>query len=415
MTLQAPLGLFEGFGIELEYMIVDAETLSAKPVADHLLYTADGGYESEVEMGELCWSNELVLHVIELKTNGPSPRLEGLAVLFQEHIGHINRLLEPLGARLMPTAMHPWFDPARETRLWPHAYSPVYEAYNRIFDCRGHGWSNLQSAHINLPFGSDSEFGRLHAAIRLLLPIMPALAASSPIVDLRDTGCLDSRLDMYGSNSARIPSIAGNVIPESVFTQAEYDRDIFQPMYRDITPHDPAGILRHEFLNSRGAIARFSRQSIEIRVLDIQESPVVDLAIARAIIAVVKGLTGERWVSYDRQKLFGTMPLTDLYRAVVCDGERALISDPDYLEAMGVDSSAAVPAADVWRELIARCLTDDTPGIHEARAILDTILTEGPLARRILRAVGNPVRRDRVAGVYRELCDCLAEGRRFHA
>src|SRR5262245_16606836 len=32
-----PLHLFEGTGIELEYMIVDAESLSVKPVADELL------------------------------------------------------------------------------------------------------------------------------------------------------------------------------------------------------------------------------------------------------------------------------------------------------------------------------------------------------------------------------------------
>ena len=50
----------------------------------------------------------------------------------------------------------------------------MYEAYDRIFDCRGHGWANLQAVHLNLPFSGDEEFGRLHAAIRLVLPIMPA-------------------------------------------------------------------------------------------------------------------------------------------------------------------------------------------------------------------------------------------------
>ena len=37
---------------------------------------------------------------------------------------------------------------------------------------------------LNLPFSSDEEFGRLHAAIRLLLPLLPALAASSPLVEV---------------------------------------------------------------------------------------------------------------------------------------------------------------------------------------------------------------------------------------
>src|SRR5690606_7705226 len=115
------------------------------------------------------------------------------------------KILAPMGAMLMPTAMHPWFDPATETRLWPHEYSPVYETYNRIFGCQGHGWSNLQSMHVNLPFANDEEFARLHAAIRLALPILPALAASSPLVEGRVTGLADSRLDFYRFNSRRLP------------------------------------------------------------------------------------------------------------------------------------------------------------------------------------------------------------------
>ena len=82
----------------------------------------------------------------------------------------------------MPTAMHPWMDPATETVLWDDA-TDVYRTYDRIYGCRGHGWANLQSMHVNLPFADDSQFARLHAAIRLVLPLLPALAASSPIAE----------------------------------------------------------------------------------------------------------------------------------------------------------------------------------------------------------------------------------------
>jgi len=47
-------------------------------------------------------------------------------------------------------------DPNREMVIWPHDYSVVYEAFNRIFDCRGHGWANLQAVHLNLPFADDA-------------------------------------------------------------------------------------------------------------------------------------------------------------------------------------------------------------------------------------------------------------------
>src|SRR6266542_4969517 len=239
MSESSPLHLFEGLGDELEYMIVDADSLNVLPVADEILRSAAGEYVNDVECGEISWSNELALHVIELKTTEPVPYFDGLAVKFQENVREINERLAPLGGRLMPSAMHPWMDPFREVRLWPHDYSPVYEAFNRIFDCRGHGWANLQSVHLNLPFANDKEFACLHAAVRLLLPLLPALAASSPVVEGGQTGLLDSRMEVYRSNSAHIPSITGLVVPEPVNSRAEYEQKILQRIYRDIAPHDP--------------------------------------------------------------------------------------------------------------------------------------------------------------------------------
>ena len=37
----------------------------------------------------------------------------------------------------------------------------------------------------------------------------------------------------------------------------DYEEHIFGKIYRAIAPHDPEGLLQHEWLNSRGAIARF--------------------------------------------------------------------------------------------------------------------------------------------------------------
>ena len=45
-------------------------------------------------------------------------------------------------------------------------------AFDRVFGCRQHGFANVQAMQLNLPFRGDLEFGRLHAAIRLLLPIL---------------------------------------------------------------------------------------------------------------------------------------------------------------------------------------------------------------------------------------------------
>ena len=62
----------EVFGVELEYMIVDRTSLDVSPVADRVLEAAAGEIVGDVELGEISWSNELALHVIELKTSQPA-------------------------------------------------------------------------------------------------------------------------------------------------------------------------------------------------------------------------------------------------------------------------------------------------------------------------------------------------------
>lgn len=406
-----PLHLFEAIGIELEYMIVDRRTLSVLPVADKVLAEAAGEVVSEVELGPLSWSNELVLHVIELKTNGPAKGVRGLGEAFKKHLARINAILDPLGGRLMPTACHPWMDPMTETVLWPHEYSPVYEAYDRIFGCRGHGWSNLQSTHINLPFCGDDEFARLHAAIRLLLPIMPALTASSPILNGQKTGFLDARMEVYRHNSMRIPSVAGLIVPEPVYSQADYQRDIFERMYADIAPFDPDGTLQHEFLNSRGAIARFDRGAIEVRVLDIQEIPQADLAVAALITAALKAICEERWLPLAALQAMDTQWLADLFVRVIRDADETPVNDPHYLRALGMAPST-VTARQVWQHLSEACLGDDALDPDVSRA-LQTILSRGCLARRILEALDGDFSGERLAQVYQALCDGLEKGECF--
>lgn len=413
MEADRPIGLFEGYGVELEYMIVDKQSLDVLPVADKVLHAVSGTYEAEVELGDICWSNELVLHVIELKTNGPVGDLAGLPEKFQEHIQRINDILRDFGGMLMPTAMHPWMNPWRETRLWPHEYNPVYEAFNRIFNCRGHGWANLQSTHLNLPFANDEEFGRLHTAIRLLLPIIPALSASSPIFDEKANGLLDARLAMYQLNQRRIPSITGLVIPEIALTQAEYERLILAPIYTDIAPHDPDRILQFEWLNSRGAIARFMRNTIEIRVLDIQEFPASDIAIVAAITAVLKAITAGRWIDLDEQRHFETVRLKKIFDAVIQDAEQTRIEDRQYLAAFNFPAPTA-NAGELWQHLLDALASEEAlPLAH--RHLIDSICDRGTLARRILQAVNGNFDRAHLTAVYRTLCSCLADGQPFSA
>jgi glutamate---cysteine ligase / carboxylate-amine ligase len=403
--------VFEKYGIELEYMIV-GEGGQVLPIADEVLRAVAGEYTGEVECGPACWSNELVLHVLEMKTNGPAPELRGLGEMFGQQVRRANELLAPLGGRLMPTGMHPTMDPHRETRLWPHECNEVYTAFDRIFGCQGHGWSNLQSMHINLPFADVDEFGRLHAAIRLVLPILPALAASSPIVEGRITGLLDSRLDFYRVNCRKIPSLTGRVIPEAVFTPADYEREILQRLYRDVAPYDADGILQDEWVNARGAIARFCRNAIEIRLIDVQECPQADLAIAAVVVGVLQTLVAERWSSLQQQQGWAIEPLEQILLNAIREGESAVIDDAEYLRTLG-HSGSRCTAGELWAHLIEAVLPGSDLRSAEWRPALDVITREGTLARRILRAIRPEPTPARIGSVYRQLAACLAENRPF--
>lgn len=408
---ERPLHLFDGFGVEMEYMIVDSTSLDLASASDRILTDPDGTVQNEISRNAMAWSNELVLHVIEVKTNGPVANLEGLGVEFQRQISDIEARLDKMGLRLMPGAIHPWMDPFSEVKLWPHEYNPIYEAYNRIFDCRGHGWANLQSTHLNLPFHGDGEFEKLHAALRLILPLIPAMAASSPIADGEIKPFLDYRMEMYRTNSLKIPSITGLIIPEQVFTRDDYQTKIFGTMYRDIAPYDPEGILQDEWLNSRGAMSRWDRGAIEVRVIDIQEHPGADIAILEWIVNLAKHLVSEGFCSLDDQKSWHEQDLYNLLLATIKDGEQAEIRNPDYIRSFGV-SQESITASQLCRHIFRVLQSEYTfsPGSVDT---LQLIFEEGPLARRILNAIPVSINPGRFHHLYEQLCDCLRDGKPF--
>ncbi|MCA9512387.1 MAG: glutamate--cysteine ligase [Myxococcales bacterium] len=399
-------------------MIVDAATLDVRSIADALIADERGDVEDDVDRGAFAWSNELARHVIEVKTNGPVAKLAGAAEGFAAEIARIEQHLAARGARLLPTAMHPWMDPAREFAIWPHGARAIYDAFDRIFDCRGHGWSNLQSAHLNLPFANDDEFARLHAAARAVLPLLPALAAASPYVEGRASGRLDTRLEVYRTNARRVPSVSGAVVPEPLFTRAAYEA-MLEGIYRDLAPLDPEGVLRHEWVNARGCIARFDRMALEIRVLDVQECPLADVAIAAVVSRVVRALCEGGAAQQARLRALDTAALAALLDRATRLGEAAPLDAPDLLAALGLDAGTRTDG-DAWRALVARHVADDAE-LAELHPAIELLCEEGTLASRIVRRVAergadrDAPPREALRAVYAELADCLRANRMFAA
>ncbi len=394
--------LFEVFGIELEYMLVQNSSLKINPIVDKLMILKNGSITSDVSNGEIEWSNELVAHVVELKTNGPTKNLEDLDILFHDNIKEINKLLISENAKMMPSASHPLMNPEKEMKLWEHNYSEIYSLYNKIFDCRGHGWSNVQSMHLNLPFNGDEEFERLHAAIRVLLPIIPALSASSPIFEAKPTGFLDSRMEVYKTNQKEIPEMTGKVIPEQVFSKESYIKQIFEPINRAIEPFDTDKILNKHFLNSRGAIARFDRNAIEIRVIDVQECPKADIAIAVLIIEILKLLVSEELVSLEDQKKWHEDDLFTIFNDVIKDAENTKISNIKYLNLFDIEEKTT--ANKMWEKIYHRVKETISP---KHQNTIEFILAHGSLSTRIIRGISNDYIDANINLVYGELTTCL--------
>jgi gamma-glutamyl:cysteine ligase YbdK (ATP-grasp superfamily) len=395
--------LFEVYGLELEYMIVDCDTLKVKPIADLLLFEKSGNNSSDVKNGGIGWSNELVNHVIELKTYNPVSRLNGTGSELSQNISEINAHLKKYNAMLLPTASHPFMDPTRETMLWKHESSEIYELYDRIFGCSNHGWANLQSVHLNLPFQGDVEFAKLHTAIRLILPLIPAIAASSPLREGKLTGWADSRMQAYLKHQDKMPELAGRLIPEAVHSEEEYDRKIFSPIRSAIDPWDENRIMNHYFLNSRGAIARFDRGAIEIRVTDLQECPDADIAIASLFIETLKLLVREKYSKFENQSMLDEYRLYSIFENVIRNGEEAIIDEIEYLNLLGITKSR-VTSHEIWEHFFG-----DVKHSMEIRdsQIIQYILQEGTLSSRIIKHLDGKVVPERIIATYKELANCL--------
>ncbi len=398
--------LFEVVGVELEYMIVRADDLGVEPLAERLLETLAGEPAAAVVGERISWSNELAAHVLELKVERPEPSLAGLAELFQAEIARADAALSAWGARLLPGAVHPWMDPLRDSRLWRGEGREIYETFDAIFGCRSHGWLNLQSLHLNLPFDGDGEFDALHSAIRLLLPLLPGLAASSPYLEGQPTGRLDSRLAHYRTHCAAVTSFAGDVIPEPLTGWEDYEARVYEPIRRDLRRVDPRGILRAEWTNARGAIARFDRGAIEIRLIDLQECPRMDLAVAALVVGALRRLVADGDPAAQRAVPGATLQgvLADSIRYA----ERAEVADPRYLEALGFERRASL--GEIWRRLRRDAERANRRDLAPFRAELDFLERHGVLARRLLTAAGATPDRDRLRETYRHLAAALAAG-----
>ncbi len=408
------LSLFTGLGVELEIMLVNSETLNPQAQVAELFQSMTGTPCSDVELGEVSWSNELVSHVLEIKNPKPVSHLNELYFNYQKSIESAWKQAEGLGGQLLGAAMHPWMDPVTETKLWSLGTSNVYAKYNELFDCSSHGWANVQATHLNIAFATDSEFSRLHSAARMVLPLIPALCASSPYYGGQRGAWLTNRLEFYFLNQKRVASIIGEGVPEVVHSRQEYEDKILSPIYKDLANLDPEGVLRHEWVNSRGAIPKFSRDSLEIRLMDSQECVAADISLCAFFLELLRHLTLGGWhpipMAQKNQDLVSSTDLKQILMAVAKSGGETIIDHKAYLEVFGC-YNPRIKAKDLLSYIKSEL---DFSGYHEEiQDTLSRLLRRGSLAETLVKICGNNPTRESLKEVYTQVSKCLLYNKLF--
>ena len=401
--------LFEVTGLELEYAVVD-DALEPQCLVEKAFRAIAGRPTSDVDLETIGFSNELAAHVFETKTLDPVADLADAERALVDGIGRFAAVLRArFGARLLPTGMHPVMRPS-DTHLWRRSGRAIYETYARLFPIHEHGWLNVQSCQVNLPFGvSEAETVALHNAVACLLPYLPALAASSPIYEGRFGPSVCNRMAFYKANQRRVPEIAGRIVPEYMTSVAQYRQDVFERIYAALDRIEGTARIRHEFVNSRGAILRFDRDAIEVRVLDLQECPKMDIAIAtfvrRAAMALVRALQD------GRLRLPEHAILVEDYDACVVHGGKARVFAP-HLVLGSRATGGTVSATAALTCLLEMAARDASPSETAYLQLVETRIRSGNLSERIRAAVEphastDTARAGAIRGVYLELAGCL--------
>jgi gamma-glutamyl:cysteine ligase YbdK (ATP-grasp superfamily) len=389
----------EVLGPEHEFSIVNEE-LTPLPIADKAIKGFCGKTINFVEQPDFTFGKELQLHVMELKANKPfkSPCL--FEETMQRGVLTVSSILDKYGASLLGTGMHPLLK-FNETGVWPHRHRKIYEEYAKIFNLKQHGWLNIQSFHLNLPYSDEEDGVQLHNQLAGLCSYLPAVSASSPIYDGAAGAYVDNRLWFYKTNQIEVPSIVGDVVPEYVASFNQYAKNVIGKFSADLAQAGAGkALLFKEWVNSRGVIFRFDRAALEIRVLDEQECMKSDVALSCFIRAALRGLMTEQ------AELVCHDILVSDFNSVVSEGLDAVVLHP-----------AGKTARDVCRYFLKLAFENADEEEKRYLWLIKKRIDEGNLSNIIRERVTRRAQKtsfvEAVRSVYSTLIKCLVDNQSF--
>jgi gamma-glutamyl:cysteine ligase YbdK (ATP-grasp superfamily) len=367
------------------------------PIVDKVIKDFCGRVVNFVELPRFTFGKELQLHVMEIKANAPfkSP------LLFEETMQNaVATLLDFLGkkyrAHLLGTGMHPLLR-LSETSVWSHRHRKIYQEYGKVFNLKQHGWLNIQSFHLNLPYSREEKGVLLHNLLAGLCAYLPAISASSPICEGAIGPNVDNRLYFYKVNQREVPSITGDVIPEPVSAFNQYRREVIGQYSQDLAKAGAGkAILFKEWVNSRGVIFRFDRSALEVRVMDEQECVKSDVALSCYIRAALRGLIAESAAPLPHQLLVSD------FNSVMAKGLNAKVLHPN-----------GETARQVCQHLFNLALENATEDEKKYLWLVKKRIESGNLSElireKIMRKTQKTDLEEAILGVYSTLIKCLAD------
>jgi glutamate---cysteine ligase / carboxylate-amine ligase len=292
------------------------------PISDKIIKEYCGKTVNFIELPHFTFGKEMQLHVMEIKANQPFKTATEFEDTMQNAVMSLNQIVHKQGALLLGTGMHPLLR-LKDTAIWPHYHRKIYQQYGKIFNLNQHGWLNIQSFHLNLPFEKELDALQIHNQLANICAYLPAISASSPIFEGKNGADIDNRLQFYKVNQKEVPSIAGDVIPEYVSSLDQYKRDVVEGYSKDLAlAGADKTLLNREWVNSRGEIFRFDRSAVEVRVMDEQECVKADVALACFVRSALRGLIASNC------ELLAHDTLVKDFNAIVKDGLNAEVSNP---------------------------------------------------------------------------------------
>jgi len=276
-----------------------------------------------IELPNFTFGKEMQLHVMEIKANQPFKLPSEFEETMHAAVISLSGIVEKYGASLLGAGMHPLMG-LKDTAVWSHYHRKIYHEYSKIFNLNQHGWLNIQSFHLNLPYQKEADAIRIHNQLANLCAYLPAISASSPIFEGKNGPDQDNRLQFYKVNQKEVPSVTGNVIPEYTSSFSAYKRDVIEQYSMDLAKAGADKTLLHqEWVNSRGVIFRFDRSALEVRVMDEQECVKSDVALACFVRAALRGLIASN------AELLPHDVLVKDFNSVIANGINVKVSSPN--------------------------------------------------------------------------------------